>query len=190
MIGLGEVLWDILPTGKVLGGAPTNFAYMTTVLGDQGIVASRVGNDDLGRKAYQVMRELGLSTSYVQFDDQHETGIATVTMTRVGNRRSQSRNLLRGIFCNGHQAWEELSSRADVVCFGSLAQRSALSAATIECFLRNIPAKTLRICDANLRQRFYDTDTLRRSFQHADIVKVNDRELLEISLLLQNRCWK
>ena len=71
------------------------------------------------------------------------------------------------------------------MCFGSLAQGSASSAATIECFLRNTQAKTLRICDANLRQRFYDADTLRRSFQHGDIVKANDRELLEISSLLK-----
>ena len=185
MIGLGEVLWDILPTGKVLGGAPANFAYMTTVLGDQGFVASRVGNDDLGRKAYQVMQELGLSTSYVQFDDQHETGVATVTIDPDGQPTFTIKESVAWDFLQWTPAWEELSARADVVCFGSLAQRSASSAATIECFLRNIPAKTLRICDANLRQRFYDTDTLRRSFQHADILKVNDRELLEISSLLK-----
>jgi len=69
MIGLGEVLWDLLPSEKVLGGAPANFAYMATVLGDQGIVASRVGNDDLGRSACARMQDLGLSTAYLQQDD-------------------------------------------------------------------------------------------------------------------------
>ena len=185
MIGLGEVLWDLLPTGKVLGGAPTNFAYMTAVLGDQGIVASRVGNDDLGRKAHQVMQELGLSTSYVQFDDEHETGAAMVTIDPGGQPTFTIKESVAWDFLQWTPAWEELSARADVVCFGTLAQRSPASAATIECFLRSTPAKTLRICDANLRQRFYNAATLRRSFQHADIVKVNDRELLEISSLLK-----
>ncbi len=77
MIGLGEVLWDILPSGKLLGGAPANFAYMTSVLGDEGIVASRVGNDELGRDARRVMQRLGLNTSYLQQDNEHETGTAT-----------------------------------------------------------------------------------------------------------------
>src|SRR6478736_6873891 len=80
MIGLGEVLWDILPTGRVLGGAPANFAYMTNVLGDQGIVASSVGDDELGREACQLLQKLGLNTSYLQRDNLHETGIATVTI--------------------------------------------------------------------------------------------------------------
>ena len=84
MIGLGEVLWDVLPTGRVLGGAPANFAYMTNVLGDQGIVASSVGNDELGREACQLLQELGLNTSYLQRDDLHETGIATVTIDGTG----------------------------------------------------------------------------------------------------------
>ena len=76
MVGLGEVLWDILPSGKVLGGAPANFAYMTNVLGDEGIVASRIGNDELGREACRVMQSLGLNTSYLQRDNEHETGTA------------------------------------------------------------------------------------------------------------------
>ena len=185
MIGLGEVLWDLLPTGKVLGGAPTNFAYMTTVLGDQGVVASRVGKDDPGREAYQAMQELGLSTSYIQFDDQHETGVAMVTIDPGGQPTFTIKDAVAWDFLQWTPAWEELSARADAVCFGSLAQRSASSATTIERFLRNTPAKTLRICDANLRQPFYNSDTLRRSFQHADIVKVNDRELLEIAALLK-----
>src|SRR5205814_10557802 len=83
MIGLGEVLWDLLPSGKMLGGAPANFAYMTNVLGDQGIVASRVGNDDLGREACGVMQRLGLDTSYVQQDDQHENGAVRVSIGRA-----------------------------------------------------------------------------------------------------------
>jgi fructokinase len=183
MIGLGEVLWDVLPSGKVLGGAPANFAYMTNVLGDRGIVASRVGNDDLGREACQVMQRLGLSTSYVQHDDRHDTGTAGVFIDSAGQPTFTIKESVSWDFLQWTAAWEELSARADVVCFGSLAQRSPTSAATIECFLRNAPNKSLRICDVNLRRPFYSADVLRRSFQHAQIVKLNDQELLQVASL-------
>ena len=80
--------------------------------------------------------------------------------------------------------WEELSVRADVICFGSLAQRSPMSASTIEHFLNNGSRTSLRICDVNLRQSFYDKEVLRRSFQHADIVKLNEEELVRVASLL------
>src|SRR5581483_4867224 len=84
MIGLGEVLWDLLPSGKVLGGAPANFAYMATVLGDHGVVASRVGEDELGHEARRVMEQLGLSTLYLQQDKLHSTGTAKVAIDQAG----------------------------------------------------------------------------------------------------------
>ncbi|HXY12884.1 MAG TPA: carbohydrate kinase [Terriglobales bacterium] len=185
VIGLGEVLWDLLPSGKVLGGAPANFAYMTKVLGDQGVVASRIGNDDLGRDACSVMQKLGLNTSYVQRDDLHETGTASVSLDTSGQPNFTIKDFVSWDFLQWTAAWEELSARADVVCFGSLAQRSPTSAATIECFLRSAPEKALRICDVNLRQSFYNRDVLRTSFQHAHIVKLNERELLQVSALLK-----
>ncbi len=185
MIGLGEVLWDILPTGRVLGGAPANFAYMTNVLGDQGIVASRVGNDDLGREACRLMRELGLNTSHLQQDDRHETGTATVTIDESGQPNFTIKEPVSWDFLEWTKEWEELSARADVICFGSLAQRSSTSAETIDCFLRNAATKALRICDVNLRQSFYSEDILRRSFQYADIVKLNEQELTQVSFLFR-----
>ena len=184
MIGLGEVLWDILPSGKVLGGAPANFAYMTNVLGDEGIVASRVGNDELGREAGEVIQRRGLNASYLQYDNKHQTGTAAVSIDVAGQPSFTIREPVAWDFLHWTSAWEELSNRADVVCFGSLAQRSPESAATIESFLRNAPAKALRICDANLRQSFYNKDVLRKSFQHAQIVKLNEQELLQVSSLL------
>ncbi len=184
MIGLGEVLWDVLPSGKVLGGAPANFAYMSNVLGDEGIVASRVGNDDPGREACQVMQELGLNHSYVQQDNDHGTGIATVSIDGGGQPTFTIKESVAWDFLQWTGAWKELSSRADVICFGSLAQRSPTSAFTIESFLLNAPDKTLRICDVNLRQSFYNKDVLQKSFRHAHIVKVNDQELLQVSFLL------
>ena len=199
MIGLGEVLWDLLPSGKVLGGAPANFAYMASVLGDQGVVASRIGDDDLGREACRVMQELGLSTAYLQHDDCHQTGTATVSIDTAGQPNFTIKNSVAWDFLDWSPQWEQLSARADVVCFGSLAQRSDKSAATIERFLahfeelhrkperflKNTSKKTLRICDVNLRESFYSPGLLRRSFQHADIVKLNDQELLQVSYLFK-----
>jgi fructokinase len=183
MIGLGEVLWDILPTGRVLGGAPANFAYMTNVLGDQGIVASSVGNDELGREACQLLQELGLNTSYLHRDDLHETGIATVRIDGTGQPNFTIKESVAWDFLEWTADWEELSARADIICFGSLAQRSLPSAHTIDRFLHNASAKTLRIFDVNLRQSFYNEDVLRKSFQYADIVKLNEQELIQVSFL-------
>ena len=184
MIGLGEVLWDLLPSGKVLGGAPANFAYMTNLLGDQGVVASRVGDDDLGREACRVMQELGLSTAYVQCDRQHPTGMAGVFIDSAGQPTFTIKESVSWDFLEWTESWEQLSARADVVCFGSLAQRSPTSSGTIERFLQNTPKKALRIFDVNLRQSFYSTEVLRRSLQYTDIVKLNDQELLRVTSLL------
>ena len=184
MVGLGEVLWDILPSGKVLGGAPANFAYMTNVLGDEGIVASRIGNDGLGREACRVMQSLGLNTSYLQQDNEHETGTAAVSIDPAGQPNFTIKELAAWDFLQWTAEWEDLSSRADVICFGSLAQRSHASAVAVESFLQNAPPKSLRIFDVNLRQSFYDQDVLRKSLRRAHIVKLNDQELHQVSRLL------
>lgn len=184
MVGLGELLWDLLPSGKVLGGAPTNFAYIARILGDEGIVASRIGKDELGREACDVMKSLGLSTTYLQHDDEQQTGTAGIVLHAGGQPRFTINQPAAWDFLEWTPAWEELSARTDVVCFGSLAQRSAVSAATIDRFITNLPETALRVCDVNLREPFYSVDTLRRSFEYADIVKVNQDELLLISVLM------
>jgi fructokinase len=185
MIGLGEVLWDLLPSRKALGGAPANFAYMANVLGEQGIVASRVGHDDLGTEARAVMQELGLNTSYVQQDDQHQTGTAEVIIDAAGQPTFTIKESVSWDFLEWTVAWEELAARADAVCFGTLAQRSPTSAATVDSFLRALSKDALRICDVNLRQSFYNQDVLDRSLRHAHIVKLNDQEFLQVSSLLK-----
>jgi fructokinase len=184
IVGLGEILWDFLPSRKVLGGAPANFAYMAKVLGDEGIVASRVGHDRLGSEACQVMHKLGLCTSYLQNDDQHETGTAEVSLDFEGQPIFTIKEPAAWDFLQWTSTWEELSAQADVVCFGSLAQRSPVSALTIDRFLHNMQKAALRICDANLRAPFFSIDTLRRSFELAHIVKVNYEELLRISVFM------
>jgi len=181
MVGLGEVLWDILPSKRVLGGAPANFAYMATVFGDRGVVASRVGNDELGREAFLLMNDMGVCTSYLQYDDRSETGVAGVLLDSDGQPGFTIKERVAWDFLQWTPDWEELSSRVNVVCYGSLAQRCRTSAETIERFLRNTPDDALRICDANLREPFYDTETLRRSFHFADILKLNEQELFQVS---------
>ncbi|HWB53206.1 MAG TPA: PfkB family carbohydrate kinase [Tepidisphaeraceae bacterium] len=183
MVGLGEVLWDIFPSGRLLGGAPANFTYMANVLGNCGIVASRVGNDALGNEACVAMSSLGLDDSYVQRDPEHETGTAGVVIDSDGQPTFSIKESVAWDFLEWTQKWIELSRRADVVCFGSLAQRSSVSAATIEQFVRNTRPSTLRICDVNLRRPFYGREALRNSFRHAHIAKLNDQELLEVASL-------
>jgi fructokinase len=184
VVGLGEVLWDLMPNGKVLGGAPANFAYMANVLGDQGIVASRIGNDQLGREALRAMHELDLNTMYVQSDDQYPTGTAEVLIDSDGEPTFTIRESVAWDFLQWTDAWEELSGRADVICFGSLGQRSPAAAATVSRFLRNTKGDALRIYDVNLRQSFYSANVLNSSFQHSDIVKLNDQELPKVAAVL------
>lgn len=185
MVGLGELLWDLLPAGRVMGGAPANFAYMSTVLGNEGVVASRLGCDALGQEARQVMEALHLCTSYVQSDEEHATGTAGVVLDAGGQPKFTIKYPVAWDYLEWTPAWEELSARTDVVCFGSLAQRSAVSAATIERFLHHLPKTALRICDVNLREPFYSTEVLGRCFRHANILKVNIDELLRISTLMK-----
>jgi fructokinase len=181
MVGLGEVLWDLLPARKALGGAPANFAYMASVLGDQGIVASRIGTDQLGHDACARMRELGLNTTFVQQDEQHGTGTARVSIDVTGQPDFTIQERVAWDFLEWTPAWEELAANADVICFGTLAQRSPVSASTIKRFLTKSQPSALRICDVNLRQSFYDREVLHRSFCHANVVKLTGPELSTVA---------
>lgn len=184
MIGLGELLWDLLPSGKVLGGAPANFAYMAKVLGNEGIVASRIGSDDLGREALITMGKLGLVVKHVQIDDCYPTGTAGVVLDGNGQPNFSIEEPVAWDSLQWTEDWKEIASRANVVCFGTLAQRSALAAQTIENFLQSVPANSFKICDVNLREPYYTRDTLRSSFAHADMLKLNDQELACAASLL------
>jgi fructokinase len=184
MVGLGEVLWDLLPTGKVLGGAPANFAYMANLLGNRGVVASSIGDDELGREAHQVLQGLTLGTEYLQHDNRHTTGTAQVSIAEDGQPTFTIQESVAWDFLLWTEVWRELSAHADVVCFGSLAQRSPVSAGTIDRFLRNASGNAIRVFDVNLRQSYYSAKILDRSLKHADIVKLNDQELPHVAVVL------
>jgi len=175
VVGVGEVLWDLLPEGKQLGGAPANFAYISRLLGDRGIVASRVGDDDLGPEAVQRLKSLGVETSYVQRDDSHPTGTVNVQVDRQGQPRFTIHEGVAWDFLSWSKAWRDLARGADAVCFGTLAQRSSHSRRAIGQFLHATTA--VRVFDVNLRQSFYSPEVLRESAAVATIVKMNDHEL-------------
>jgi fructokinase len=183
-VGLGELLWDMFPRGQQLGGAPANFAYMTNLLGDEGIVASRVGTDELGDEARQRLEHLGLSTSFLQRDATYRTGIVQVEVDAKGQPTFQIAEPVAWDAFEWTPAWQALAQRADAVCFGSLAQRCLQSRQTIYSFLKTIRPGTTRVFDVNLRQTFYSAQILADSAKQADIIKLNHDELPTVAQLL------
>ena len=184
VVGLGEVLWDVLPERTCLGGAPSNFAYVTTLMGDQGIVASRVGEDSRGLEALRRMEELGLNIDHVQTDREHPTG--TVKVERRRARVSPDYEIAHPVawdFLEWTPEWQHLAETVDAVCFGSLAQRSEESRATIRRFLGATSPGAVKVFDVNLRQSYYSQEVLAESMRLADIVKLNDEELPKIMSL-------
>jgi len=180
VVGLGEVLWDLLPERTCLGGAPANFAYITTLMGDQGIVASRVGEDSRGLEALRRMEELGLDIEHVQTDRQRPTGTVKVELDGAGVARFDIAHPVAWDSLEWNSDWQHLAEKADAVCFGSLAQRSEESRSTIRRFLGATAPGTVKIFDVNLRQSYYSHEILADSMRLADIVKLNDEELPKI----------
>jgi fructokinase len=184
IVGLGEVLWDLLPSGKQLGGAPANFAYMANLLGDRGIVASRLGVDDLGREARGSMDKLGITTRHVQEDASHPTGTVHVHVDAAGQPEFTFSDAVAWDYLEWTPQWNELARTTDAVCFGTLAQRSPASQATIRRFLQAVPASALRVYDVNLRQMFYTKTVVHESLHLSHVAKLNDHELPFIAELL------
>jgi fructokinase len=184
LVGLGEILWDLLPAGPQLGGAPANFAYHAAALGGRGAVASCVGDDDRGREILERLDGLGVDRAAVALDSEHPTGTVTVEVDADGRPHYTIHENVAWDFIRPDEALWHLAVTADAVCFGTLAQRSAVSRATIAQFLEHTLAGCLRIFDINLRQSYYDRAVLEHSLEHADVVKLNDEELPVVSRLL------
>jgi len=180
VVGLGEVLWDILDNEQHLGGAPANFAYITRLMGDEGIIASRVGADALGESAKDRLQALGLSTDFIQIDGVHPTGSVRVKLDGKGCARFEILAPVAWDFLEWTPEWQKLAETADAVCFGSLAQRTQQSRDVILRFLRALRPKAVRIFDVNLRPPFYSQGILVESMKLADIVKLNHEELPHI----------
>ena len=184
IVGIGEVLWDLFPTGKKMGGAPANFAYHARALGAEARVISRVGNDALGREILARLESLGLPTDGVSVDLSRPTGTVTVQLAPDGQPLF---TIHEGV------AWDHFAAdsttvaavaSADAVCFGSLAQRCEPSHAAIRTLLANTRRTALRIFDVNLRQDFYSRELIEGSLELANVLKLNDTELPVLARLL------
>ena len=175
IVGLGEVLFDILPSQqKMLGGAPANFAYVSTQLGNQGVVLSRVGNDDDGKKILDQLQVKNLLSENIQIDRTHQTGTVNVAL-RNGQPSYEIVENVAWDFLELSENWRKIAENADAVCFGSLAQRSEIAQKTILKFVAL--TNGLRIFDVNLRQNYFSAGILRQSLQLANVVKLNHEEL-------------
>jgi fructokinase len=184
VVGLGELIWDLLPTGKRLGGAPSNFAYISRLLGAEAAVATRVGRDALGREALERLRHTGLSTLFVQQDGEHPTGTVGVRIGAGGEPHFNVNENSAWDYLEWTREWEELAAGAAVVCFGTLGQRHEKARETIERFLEAMRPGVLRLFDVNLRHSFFTPDMLARSLALANVVKLNAEELSAAASML------
>lgn len=181
VVGIGEVLWDLLPGGKQLGGAPANFAYHAHGLGAAASVVSRVGKDALGQELLGRLSQLGLGTGTVEEDPALPTGTVTVELGADGQPHYTIHENVAWDYIAGEAAGKQAAAVADAVCFGSLAQRSEVSRRSIRVLLSAAPARSLRIFDMNLRQSYYARALLEESLALANVLKVNDTELATVA---------
>jgi len=177
VIGVGEVLWDLLLTGPQLGGAPANFSYHAHALGAQAQVITRVGKDDHGREIIRRFHEMGLPETGVQVDETVPTGTAKVALSGDGLAHFTIKENVAWDFIAVTDEAVAVARRAHAICFGSLAQRCEASRNTIQYLVAATPPDALRVFDINLRQQFYSRDVVEKSLRLANVLKLNDDEL-------------
>ena len=194
IVGLGEVLWDVFPSGKKLGGAPANFAYHVGQFGFDSIAVSALGEDELAAETIEALDSRGLK--YMLPRVPFPTGKVQVQLDDQG---VPTYDICEGV------AWdnipftkdlEEIAHNTRAVCWGSLAQRSEVSRQTIHKFLKAAPKDCLKVFDINLRQNFYNEEIIQKSLKKCNILKINDEELVTIGRLfgypgldISNKCW-
>src|ERR1035438_1193279 len=183
VVGVGEVLWDLLLTGAKLGGAPANFAYHAHALGARVHVITRVGKDDYGREVVRRFQNMGLPEATVQVDESAPTGTAKVVLSGDGLAHFTIQEDVAWDYIAATRGALAAASAADVICFGSLAQRCQTSRNTIQQLVAAAPASALRVLDINLRQQFYSRDVIEQSLQLANVLKLNEDELPRIAMM-------
>ena len=184
VIGLGEVLWDLLPNGTQLGGAPANFAYHAHALGAVAYPISRVGKDAPGDELLQRLDALGLPTKCIQVDHEAPTGTVSVELMAGGQHRFTIHEDVAWDRIEAEERLLGLAASADAVCFGTLGQRCNASRAAIQAIASSVPPDRLRIFDINLRQQFYSREVIEQSLRIANVLKINDEELPVVAALL------
>lgn len=183
VIALGELLWDLLPSGRQFGGAPGNFAHHAALLGGDVRMVSGVGNDELGYAAIEQLRQSKIDVEHVQISDAFPTGAVDVKLDTDGKA---------SYFFHQNDAWDhvcwsdtlgELAEQCEAVCFGTLGQRHSDSRNMIQTFLKSTRPSTLRIFDINLRPPFFDDEMVRSSIGLTNVLKLNEEELAYLGKL-------
>lgn len=196
VVGMGEALWDVLPEGKKIGGAPANFAYHVSQFGLPSCVVSAIGDDALGKEIIENFTSKGLDQLIAEVP--YPTGTVQVEIDQTGIPLYDIKENVAWDNIPYTEHLDALAKRTKAVCFGSLAQRNVVSRETINHFLDTVPKDddSLIVFDVNLRQGFYNKEILCKSMQNCNILKINDEELITVSRMfgypgidLQDKCW-
>lgn len=196
VVGMGEALWDVLPEGKKIGGAPANFAYHVSQFGLPSCVVSAIGDDALGKEIIENFTSKGLDQLIAEVP--YPTGTVQVEIDQTGIPLYDIKENVAWDNIPYTEHLDSLAKRTKAVCFGSLAQRNVVSRNTINHFLDTMPKDddSLIVFDVNLRQGFYNKEILCKSMQNCNILKINDEELITVSRMfgypgidLQDKCW-
>lgn len=196
VVGMGEALWDVLPEGKKIGGAPANFAYHVSQFGLPSCVVSAIGDDTLGKEIIENFTSKGLDQLIAEVP--YPTGTVQVEIDQTGIPLYDIKENVAWDNIPYTEHLDALAKRTKAVCFGSLAQRNVVSRNTINHFLDTMPKDddSLIVFDVNLRQGFYNKEILCKSMQNCNILKINDEELITVSRMfgypgidLQDKCW-
>lgn len=176
ILGIGELLWDMMPEGSRLGGAPANFAVMAGRLGNHAAILSRIGRDPMGREAIDRLDPLPVDTTFLEVDSRHDTGRVTVSLT-AGEPHFIIHEPAAWDYLELSDEWVQLAERADAICFGTLAQRNQQSRQTIQTLAAESSAACIRVFDVNLRSPFYSAEVLQESLELTTVVKMNANEM-------------
>ncbi len=175
VLAYGEVLWDLLPSGPALGGAPFNFAYRMHSLGHQALMVSRVGRDDLGERVIQGAAQLGMDTRFIERDAQHRTGVVKVHVDTEGQPSYEIVPDVAYDFIEGSEALLAAAGRSACVCYGTLVQRAERSRRTLYELLKAAP-DAMKLLDLNLRPHCHTPHSIHESLGAADVLRLNHDE--------------
>ncbi|HSM46836.1 MAG TPA: carbohydrate kinase [Draconibacterium sp.] len=178
--GIGELLWDVLPTGKQVGGAPCNFAFHALQAGCESIVISAVGNEQSGDELLSALAVLNINCEFIQRNG-FSTGTVTVKLNESGHPSYSIHENTAWDNVELNPETESKFKELDAVCYGSLGQRNSVSAETIQRLLESVKPGCLKVFDINLRQHFYSPEIITKSLEFANILKLNDEELPVLS---------
>ena len=183
VVGIGEILWDVFPERKILGGAPANFAYHISQLGYNGFAVSAIGNDTLGKEIIAQLEEKKLNYLIESVD--FPTGTVNVTLDSDGIPYYEIKENVAWDNIPFTETTQNLAVQTQTVCFGSLAQRNTVSRKMIRRFLDAMPKESLKIFDINLRQHYYSKAIIHDSLESANVLKINDEEIISVTQLYE-----